>query len=845
VPWINQEEELWRQELAKLEQGSKTTATTTMLFKPPRLYGYGGCVKCTKGLDCPMSNEKPTQKAGYKVEIVDDSQREYSVFKCRNKRECIAGDLGSCAPGRQGIGCGRCKDNHYRLDNGHCAECGDDSILIVLSALAVISFLLLALHKFINQDPSRVSLRAATLALILGQVAAAMQSLAAFRQMELDWREPFSSLLNMLSVVVFDVQLIQIECIIGEDSPTKNYLFRLCAYPVIAFLLYLALLFPVARRQKVEWDFISNSQGLLLLVGYIALVLIVAEPFQCLKNPNGSFTLASNPSVICWESEMHTQLLMYGTIGLHVFPYAILSGVAYITMQLPSLIASGKGLAILKNFRWLFDRFAPEQHYWGMIYLIRGTLVVMVPVAFTGDAMKQVMVMGAVLLFYTALQIRFQPWRTEWANVSDTCIGMALIMSMMAAGFLVPMEEHHEVVVQLVLVGSFVSVIVVGALALLYFAYAQVKANQRYGVFLTHHKGGAAVLARYLKLKLKQICSDEIFLDADNLDNLDVLFDIVRCGTKALCAILTQETLSRMWCAGEITTAFVCKVPIVLLACDDYAVPDDGMLAQLDDVWTQKQKHTLSKMGISIDRIKETYRWLRRQDVHPFKRFSLDTSVQDASIMTIVEACKLRRKPGASFTVGQESGKRTQAFSVVILMNTRDAEAICIGHVLREMLQAHLRVLIGIVCSASESAVHVNSLEYLIVVLTKGAPLDTGFCEVLHSFCSVPDRFEGVEIVPVLAEANFDFSSLAVEDAEAEKSKPLNMAFQRILSVLALGFAPHASADFLHLQVHAIAKRLKKCGLETNSRRLRTSSIASMKSENSGFSSESGIPSHK
>ena len=43
----------------------------------------------------------------------------------------------------------------------------------------------------------------------------------------------------------------------------------------------------------------------------------------------------------------------------------------------------------------------------------------LVPVAFAGDPMVQVLSMGAILILFAGLQSRLWPWRTEFANWSD------------------------------------------------------------------------------------------------------------------------------------------------------------------------------------------------------------------------------------------------------------------------------------------------------------------------------------------------------------------------------------------------------------------------------------------
>ena len=91
-----------------------------------------------------------------------------------------------------------------------------------------------------------------------------------------------------------------------------------------------------------------------MLIAYISLVLSAVLPLQCVPNPNGTSSMASNPGVVCWESDLHTTLAAFSIIGILMYPGTMLSLVIYITVRQPALIASGQGLILVNRFRWLF-----------------------------------------------------------------------------------------------------------------------------------------------------------------------------------------------------------------------------------------------------------------------------------------------------------------------------------------------------------------------------------------------------------------------------------------------------------------------------------------------------------
>merc|ERR1740121_706267 len=106
-----------------------------------------------------------------------------------------------------------------------------------------------------------------------------------------------------------------------------------------------------------------------------------------------------------------------------------------------------------------------------------------------------------------------------------------------------------------------ISMLSVGA----YKMYQKLTNAKAYGIFITHHKGGAGLLARLIKMYVEASTSAGIFLDVDELENLDNLFFTVRSNTENVWILLTEEVLSRFWCAVEIVTADMNHVPLSVL----------------------------------------------------------------------------------------------------------------------------------------------------------------------------------------------------------------------------------------------------------------------------------------
>lgn len=60
-------------------------------------------------------------------------------------------------------------------------------------------------------------------------------------------------------------------------------------------------------------------------------------------------------------------------------------------------------------------------------------------------------------------------------------------------------------------------------LTALFAIYHYCKPSKTYGIFLCHHRYGAGVLTRWLKMMLSNSVETPIFLDADQFETLDTV----------------------------------------------------------------------------------------------------------------------------------------------------------------------------------------------------------------------------------------------------------------------------------------------------------------------------------
>eukprot|EP00913_Durusdinium_trenchii_P011361 g10672.t1 len=318
-----------------------------------------------------------------------------------------------------------------------------------------------------------------------------------------------------------------------------------------------------------------------------------------------------------------------------------------------------------------------------------------------------------------------------------------------------------------------------------------------FGVFLCHHKGGAGALCRWMKLMAAQHSSSEIFLDSDQLEDLDLIFDTIRAKTRSVVVVLTSELLQRMWCAGEIVTAFknhVCTLPLV---CDGYEPLTDATFMEVPSVWTEQQKQILAFYGISME---ET------------------GTVDGAREQLVVEILQRVKVPLKLFRPKISHGKVKAR--ILLTGSVSDAEALSTLEVFQHLLQRHLRKECAVVRSGKELLAYKPWAYYLVVLLSRGILRDPGFAQTLLSvYIEDSKQPRPLELVTVNADTQFQFPSpeFLVEVEEHGLGGPLSAlgpelskAYRGLLNILALPLSPMASQGLLERQTAEVCRRFRR-----------------------------------
>ncbi|CAE8598630.1 unnamed protein product [Polarella glacialis] len=792
-----------------------------------------GCLACPEGLQCLGGQGLPLQAPGFWVHVLDATQRDLSVYKCRDHLECSPGVLGSCATGREGQACNDCQLGHYKASEGQCNSCeGEDLLLFIVAILICMGVVVVA--TFVSQtDRVKQNLTSLTAIATAGQLVIVIQTVGVLRHFSIKWAEPAKTLVELTSLLTFDLDVVKVSCFWPQDTPLLRFVEMVLIYPCCAAFLCVWLMVLRILKRPISPDTLFDFNGIVLTVLYISLTLMVLLPFQCIRNPNGIFTMATQPGVTCWTDPVHLGLVGSAVVGILVYPIGICAWILWTTLQYPMRISSGEGLLVLRRYRFLFNRYKSECYYYGAMMLVRNLFVALLPVVLVSLPAIQVIVLVMTLLVSTVLQSRLWPWRSEAANCSDVFLTGAVILVAVAAAPLLEVDaasKEHTLGIVIILPLMCIPLVCLGAFA--YTAYARFGEKGVFGTFLCHHKGGAGSLARFIKLIMERHSTAKVFYDSDEVENLDLIFDVVRNQTKMLLVLVTPEVQKRMWCAGEIVSAHSNNVRIVLFSCDGCEPLSDKMIDSIEEVWTEGQKNTLLLQGITIDMVKDAYRDMRSLPSVLMPRFETMENQEEA----ILKMVKRVSVPMRRLSRRSSAPKKPH---ILITGAVSSAEALATCQNMQMLVQASTLAETTVARSATEARASLLSARYLVVVLSKGLLEDPAFAGLL---LATQSKFFGpsdpIEIVTVNGDSTFEFPSmdfferleinglghLEVQGLGPGNGPRLAAAYRSLLSVLALPLSPHGSLKMLKEQVKEICRRFRRLdGLGKEGRSKRSS----------------------
>mmetsp|Transcript_51137 Transcript_51137/g.131895 ORF Transcript_51137/g.131895 Transcript_51137/m.131895 type:complete len:754 (+) Transcript_51137:206-2467(+) len=597
---------------------------------------------------------------------------------------------------------------------------------MVLAAICCTGMLLL-MTFYSRLDITKTNLNTLAVGICMGQVVIASQMLTVLSVLTVTWVEPIRSFIKFVSIMSFRIELLNISCIMSSSNVVGMFFFKLLIFPMAASTLVGIFLLQVkVFKINIPVNNMLNSLGLIFLVLYMTLTLVSITPFQCLNSPNGTMSMASDPSVICGGNGDYIGLAILGAIGMSVYSVAFFAWISWVTYQYPKMVAAGKGFEIMSRYRFLFQRFEVDRFYYAPLYLLRSFLLALIPVVFANYGHRQVLFFCGVMIFFGMLQAYLQPWRGTLPNIMDMMVSSLMVLTLLCAALLLGFDEVDVELIRRDMTTIFALLLAALMMSMFgvigFLMYLRFFPKRQFLAFLSHHKVGCAAGARMLKMELTQRCSGKVFLDSDDLDSLDKVLEYVRSGSDKLIVMMTGETLWRPWCAGEIVTAYKNSVSTLCIQYDDYHEPTDEELSMhgLHGKWTPEAFGPISLQGISLEDVAVAFRWIRDMEKWQARRVGYRTKQDHGAYLELVN--KVAGYLGGRRLDNAAAGSDHHGeASIPIIACNADAEAVSTAQILAMMVQTSTQKL-------AEPAFDVSDLwksgspapSHTVVLLTPG-----------------------------------------------------------------------------------------------------------------------------
>ena len=171
------------------------------------------------------------------------------MFRCfTDPLHCPGDQLRACAEGRHGVLCSECEPGKMPGVEGKCEDCGAENSSGVPLALMLFFAVAVLLAVCVTSDVksnTKISQAALLVHLAVGDFIVVLQLLGILNLFAVGWPEPMGSMLKLSTAVVFNFEILQLNCF-SSLSTTDKYLFRMSVVAVGLVLLLLIHLFAVS-----------------------------------------------------------------------------------------------------------------------------------------------------------------------------------------------------------------------------------------------------------------------------------------------------------------------------------------------------------------------------------------------------------------------------------------------------------------------------------------------------------------------------------------------------------------------------------------------------------------------
>jgi len=356
-------------------------------------------------------------------------------------------------------------------------------------------------------------------------------------------------------------------------------------------------------------------------------------------------------------------------------------------------------------------------------------------------------------------------------------------------------------------------------------------APKQFWAFICHHKADAAARARLLKTLLAARIGRDVFLDSDNLDELAILFEFVKCNTDRLLVLLTRDTLRRPWCVGEVVTSLSSDgVQLLRVEDDTFLQPTEEHLELLDD-YIDYSGVNLNQFGITNADIVAAFRQLLGPSVPCFRfdkgvklSYQCDKLVEDL-VQSRVSASEVMTS--MMTTSVEDVTNQAVAAVVAISVQQQDSEAVASARLvvckISKDVLPFARAGLMLLCDLETRMIpQILAKSFATVVMLSSGSLENkehlfAIAVSMQLKKRATAMGNGPNVIPV-ALPGFVFPSLhatseiaqTVWSGETADVIAARESFRDLFQLIAVSLSIHASDSLITVQANEILRRIPR-----------------------------------
>eukprot|EP01138_Halocafeteria_seosinensis_P015194 gb/GECG01015507.1/.p1 GENE.gb/GECG01015507.1/~~gb/GECG01015507.1/.p1 ORF type:complete len:3818 (+),score=398.83 gb/GECG01015507.1/:1-11454(+) len=416
----------------------------------PGWYGLQGelCVDCEKeerGAVCPGGERfidlVYSEEGFWRHNVTTPESRCHELRQSRDRCPLFlpcqpswacAGD-NECSEGYTGFRCSDCvAGSHFRI-NGVCQKCPNHAWLLGVGLILAAMGACIGAY-IINSKGIRLG--AFTIGIDYFQV------LALFARTRVRWPTSMERLLQALSFFNFNLELAAPDCYMKPPPPYEVRWMSIMVVPLLAggllgvvyvshYLYKLLVLKRPAGQRHTHVNALIATMVVIMYILYVFLTRMTLDVFNCAPTdpPDGNLYMAGRTDIKCFESSVHTELLLpLGIVALLVYVLSLPIGAIVLlrrnkegVKQDQILRAHNVGNSRFTNPQYTFRRryqrlyhlFRPGKWYWVLAILLRKFMIALTSLMFNASPIYQLSMALLVMFTAFAVHVRHQPYMSK------------------------------------------------------------------------------------------------------------------------------------------------------------------------------------------------------------------------------------------------------------------------------------------------------------------------------------------------------------------------------------------------------------------------------------------------